>query len=63
MSKELLPSVPPAPANSKKQITRPWCLFLEPFKIASFTVLARQTHWGAGYGPSLFLSSGGQGQG
>ena len=54
MSKEPRPSVPPALANSKKQIPWPWCLFVEPFKIASFTVVASQTHQHAGCGPVCF---------
>lgn len=54
MSKEPRPSVPPALANSKKQITWPWCLFVEPFKVASFTVVASLTHQHAGCGPLCF---------
>ena len=42
MSKEPRPSVPPASANSKKQIMWPWCLLVESFKNASFTVVASQ---------------------
>ena len=51
MSKEPRPSVPPALANLKKQIAWPWRLFVEPFQVASFTVVASQAHQRAGCGP------------
>lgn len=47
--KELLRSLPPALANSRKRIPGPWCLPKAPLQIFSLTVLERQTHWGAGY--------------